>query len=72
MGVILIECPKTGREFSTGIIIDEASFDVLREVTAHDRCPYCGGEHEWRKSDARLAETIPPAEWIENQRRLLA
>jgi len=72
MPVILIECPISGREFSTGIITDRASFDVLREVPARDRCPYCGQEHEWRKSDARLAETVPPAEWIENQTRARA
>jgi len=69
MPVILIECPIGGREFSTGIIIDNASFDVLREVTARALCPYCGREHEWRKSDARLAEAVPPDEWIENQNR---
>jgi len=69
MPVILIECPIGGREFSTGIIIDKASFDVLREVTARALCPYCGQEHEWRKSDARLAEAVPPDEWIENQNR---
>jgi hypothetical protein len=69
MGSILIECPISGREFSTGIIIDKASFDVLREVPSRARCPHCGQEHVWRKSDARLAETVPFAEWIENQRR---
>ena len=50
-------------------ILDETeeAFDVLQEVPSRAHCPHCGQEHEWRKSDARLAETIPPAEWIENQ-----
>lgn len=65
MAVIIIECPKTNCEFSTGIIIDKASFDVLREVPARARCPHCGQEHEWSKRDTRLVETIPPGEWIE-------
>jgi hypothetical protein len=72
MPVILIECPNGGREFSTGIFIDNASFDVLRDVTARALCPYSGREHEWRKSDARLAEAVPPYEWTENQNRRLA
>jgi hypothetical protein len=68
MPTILIDCPKTNREFSTGIIIDKASFDVLRNVPGFARCPHCGQEHEWSKRDARLAENVPPAEWIENQK----
>jgi hypothetical protein len=56
MPSILIECPKTNREFSTGIIIDKASFDVLRNVPGFARCPHCGQEHQWSKRDAWLAE----------------
>jgi len=67
MPVILIVCPISSREFSTGINIDKGSFDVLPEVPARARCPHCAREHEWRKSDARLAESVPPAEWIENE-----
>jgi hypothetical protein len=69
MASIVIECPKTNREFSTGIIIDQASFEVLRNVPARARCPHCGQEHEWRKRDVRLVEAIPAAEWIENQKQ---
>jgi hypothetical protein len=69
MPVILIKCPTSGREFSTGIIIDKANFYVLRDVPTQARCPYCGQEHKWRKSDARLAEAVAFAEWIENQNR---
>jgi hypothetical protein len=58
MGVILIECPKTFREFSTGIITDQASFDVIRDVPARARCPFCGQEHEWHKRDARFADSV--------------
>ena len=66
MSDILIECRKTGRHFSTGIVTDKASFDVLRDVTARALCPYCDREHEWRKRDAWLDDT-PASELIENQ-----
>ncbi len=66
MGVILIECPISFREFSTGILTDKASFDVIRDVTARARCPYCGQQHEWRKRDARFADTVGPDAWGES------
>jgi hypothetical protein len=56
MPAIWIECPRTNRRFSTGIVTDAASFEVIRNVTARSFCPHCGREHEWRKSDAWLAE----------------
>jgi transposase len=71
MPVIVIVCPVSGLTFSTGINIDKASFDVLRDVPAQARCPHCGREHEWSKRDARLVESIPAGEWIENQKREL-
>jgi hypothetical protein len=70
MPVIVTICPISGLEFSTGINIDKASFDVLRDVSAPARCPHCGRAHEWRKRDARLVEIMPPGEWIENQEEI--
>jgi hypothetical protein len=64
MAEIWIGCPDTGREFSTGIHTDKASFDALPDVVAHAWCPHCRREHDWRKRDARLAETIPTASWV--------
>ena len=56
MAAIWVECPRTYRRFSTGIMTDQASFDVIRNVTARSFCPYCRREHAWQKSDALLAE----------------
>ena len=68
MGVILVTCPKTGREFSTGIQIDRSSFAAIPDVATHSRCPHCGEEHHWRKGEAKYADAILPADWIENHK----
>jgi len=68
-GVVLILCPKTGLEFSTGLLTDKpllnGPFDV--ETTAY--CPYCKEEHKWHPSEARYVESLPPQDWVENQDR---
>ncbi len=61
MPVILVKCPIDGREFSTGIFTDIASFGTLGEVEARARCPHCGREHRWWTSQSRLADSVPLA-----------
>jgi hypothetical protein len=56
MGIVMIRCPNTGRDISTGIDTDQASFDRLPDVLSHSRCPVCGLEHSWWKREARLAD----------------
>jgi hypothetical protein len=56
VGVLLITCPVTGKEFSTGIETDEQSLDLIPEAVARSFCPHCGDEHPWSKLDARLSE----------------
>ena len=56
MGVLLITCPVTGKEFSTGIETDKQSLDLIPETVVQSRCPHCGTEHPWSKIDARLCE----------------
>jgi hypothetical protein len=53
MGIVMITCPATGREVSTGIEMSEV--DQLPMVTAKMFCTACGGVHEWTKKEARLA-----------------
>jgi hypothetical protein len=53
MGIIMIRCPATGREVSTGIEV--FATDQLPVVTAKMSCPSCGRVHEWTKHDAWLA-----------------
>src|SRR5439155_27307650 len=61
MGVLLITCPVTGKEFSTGIQPDRKTSDALPKVTTRSRCPYCKTDHPWQPRDARYAEAIPPS-----------
>jgi hypothetical protein len=54
MGVLMIECPSTGREVSTGI--EMLDIEQLPTVKATIVCSACGRVHEWTKRDAWLAE----------------
>ena len=56
VGVLLIKCPVTGREFSTGIETDARSLELIPATVAQSPCPHCGNEHAWSKFDARLSE----------------
>jgi hypothetical protein len=52
MGLIMINCPATGHEVSTGIEV--CATDQLPIVTATTVCPECGRVHEWTKNEAWL------------------
>ena len=66
MGVIVIKCQVTGREFSTGIQADADSLAQMPNVVSSARCPYCLVQHSWRPLDAKLVDALPPVDWIEN------
>jgi hypothetical protein len=66
MGVLLVTCPETGREFSTGIQLDDVTFRMLTAALSTAYCPYCRAEHRWTPREARLVEAIPPREWVES------
>jgi hypothetical protein len=53
VAIIMIRCPATGREVSTGIEV--ISTDQLPVVSARLVCPVCGRVHEWTKQVAWLA-----------------
>jgi len=55
MGVITIQCPRTGRRVSTGIAIEREYFDRMRETQFTLQCWLCGGEHVWSKRWATLS-----------------
>lgn len=56
MGILLVKCPTTGKEFSTGINADQGNLTGLRAVVAASICPHCGAEHAWRLEDARYVD----------------
>jgi hypothetical protein len=55
MGIIMINCPATGRDVSTGI--ETIGIEELPAVTAKMVCPACGRMHAWTKADAWLAHS---------------
>jgi hypothetical protein len=55
MGIIMINCPATGRSVSTGI--ETIGIEELPAVTAKMVCPACGRVHDWTKADAWLDDS---------------
>jgi len=70
MGVVMIKCPKTGREISTGITTDPVSFNSTPVFFASTYCPICRATHEWFAKDAWVCESAPRAP--EQMRRITA
>jgi hypothetical protein len=56
MGVLMLVCPITGGEFSTGIHIDIETFRNLPDTRMNSACPRCGTVHLWSIREARLAD----------------
>lgn len=54
MGVLVIKCPNTGREVSTGIQTDTSTFARMPNEILETRCPHCRTKHSWRPRDAML------------------
>ncbi len=55
MGTIILRCPSTGREYPSGLEIDEASFRRLPDIIMKAHCPHCGADHVWSLREARLS-----------------
>jgi hypothetical protein len=56
VGIIVVRCPKTDQEISTGIEIEPEDFPVLPPVAGRVQCPLCGDEHSWLPSQARVKD----------------
>jgi hypothetical protein len=54
--MVVINCPHTGEEVPTGLVMDLLGFAVLTE-SLELKCPGCGGVHRWARSDAWLSVT---------------
>jgi hypothetical protein len=57
VSVVMIRCPYRGEAVSTGIEIDEGTFQRLPDTLILSRCPLCGLEHVWWKTEAWLEPT---------------
>ena len=64
-GVLVVTCPTTGKDFSTGILTDRASLTLTPQELTRSHCPHCDVEHSWRTKDAKLVEALPPSKWVE-------
>jgi hypothetical protein len=56
MGIVMIKCPRTGRDIPTGIVADRAAFNAAPVFFARVHCRLCGTEHEWFAGDAWVCE----------------
>jgi hypothetical protein len=59
MGTVMIRCPRTGQEISTGMEVDATSFSAMPVFFARSYCPICRTEHEWFAKEAWVCETVP-------------
>jgi len=56
MGVVVIKCPVTGHAVSTGIELEETTFEALPNVSSSTICSDCGRRHSWTKAEAWLSD----------------
>ena len=59
MAMLMIKCPRTRQDISTGILTDTDSYQKIPDTLAYTRCPHCGLEHAWWHKDAWLAAEGP-------------
>jgi hypothetical protein len=60
MAMLMIRCPRTGQDISTGILTDSDSYQRIPDALVYTLCPRCGLQHAWWHKDAWLAEEGPP------------
>jgi hypothetical protein len=58
--IVMVRCPATGRELSTGVEMDAATFKRLPDIHSQIKCPACGLDHNWSTREAWLGNP-PPA-----------
>jgi hypothetical protein len=65
--VVMVSCPITGRELSTGVELDAATFERLPDIHSQIKCPLCRLDHNWSTREAWLgnpAPSIPTFAWL--------
>ena len=67
-GVLVVTCPTTRKDFSTGILTDTDSLALTPQDLTRSYCPHCRREHSWWPKDAKLVSALPQSEWIESAR----
>ena len=67
VSVVMVRCPTTGRELSTGIEMVAATFEQLPDIRSKITCPICRLEHIWSTREAWLdnpAPSVPAFAWL--------
>jgi len=65
--IVMVKCPTTGREISTGVEMDAATFERLPDIHSHIKCPLCRFDHDWSTREAWLgnpAPSVPTLAWL--------
>jgi len=57
MGIVMIRCPATGRDISTGIKVDRPRFECSPVFFAQTHCPFCRVDHQWFAKDAWVEDS---------------
>jgi len=60
VGTIVIRCPKTQREISTGMEADWRAFRSVPVFFSRTFCPICRTNHEWFAKDAWVRDNVRP------------
>lgn len=61
MPMLIIECPATGKDLATGVVMDSAEFKVATISPTKANCPHCHHDHTWYKSDAFFKRDVESA-----------
>jgi hypothetical protein len=59
MGVVMVKCPYTGHDISTGMVADRPTFNAMPVFFARVDCPMCGKIHEWFARQAWVCDGEP-------------
>ena len=59
--IVMVRCPSTGRELSTGVEMDADTFKRLPDIQSQIKCPICGLAHDWSTREAWLGNPPPSA-----------
>jgi len=57
MGIVMIQCPATGRAIATGIAVDRETFNATPVFYSQVFCPFCRTEHQWFAKEAWIGES---------------
>jgi hypothetical protein len=58
--IVMVRCPTTGCELSTGVEMDPATFECLPDILSQIKCPLCRLDHNWSTREAWLGNPAPP------------